>query len=486
MSNRRRSAALVRLHRRLAWLGGIALVVFGLSGLSHPLMTWFGPQQAAFFPPQGLFDGRDIAAIPAVLAANGIQRAQQVKVMPTPEGNLLQVSGEGGILRRYFNLTTGAELPEFDRRQGEWLARHYTGRADTPIRAIQLQTTFDDAYPAVNRLLPVWRVDFVTDDNLSAFVHTELNALAALTNDTRTLQQTLFQVLHTWRWLDRVEPARVLALLVLVGALAALCLVGLALLVAMPRRDLKGARRWHRALALAIWLPLLAFALSGLLHLLHNAGGAGDGGFRHGPPLALDAARFGGASGELDALADRPLNSITLVAGPSGEILYRLGEPAGQPGQAVTHHGRFAGTPTEKPARLIDAASGAVSALDDEALARLAAARHLGIPPDSLGASTPVTAFGPDYDFRNKRLPVWRVEHTGGSVFIDPANGALVDSASRADRIEGLSFSHLHKWNFLTPLVGRQGRDGLAVAVILLALGLAGLGAGLMARRRRA
>src|SRR5690606_30539495 len=176
----------------LAWLGGIALVVFGLSGLSHPLMTWFGPQQAAFFPPQGLFDGRDIAAIPAVLAANGIQRAQQVKVMPTPEGNLLQVSGEDGILRRYFNLTTGAELPEFDRRQGEWLARHYTGRADTPIRAIQLQTTFDNAYPAVNRLLPVWRVDFATDDNPSAFLRTGPEAPAALPIHSPTHPQPPF------------------------------------------------------------------------------------------------------------------------------------------------------------------------------------------------------------------------------------------------------------------------------------------------------
>ena len=80
---------------------------------------------------------------------------------------------------------------------------------------------------------------------------------------------------------------------------------------------------------------------------------------------------------------------------------------------------------------------------------------------------------------------MWRVTHPGGSVFIDPANGALVDNTSGADRVEGLSFSHLHKWNFLTPLVGRQGRDGLVALVILAALGLAVFGAVLMARRPR-
>ena len=484
MSKNCRSATLVRLHRRLTWLGGIALVLFGLSGLSHPLMTWFGPQPAAFFPPQGQFASRDLAAIPSVLAANGIHRAQQVKVIPSPQGSLLQITTDGGIERRYFSLTTGAEIPEFDRRQGEWLARHYTGRVDTPIRTMQLQTTFDNAYPAVNRSLPVWRVDFDKDHNLSAFVHTELTALAALTTDTRTLQQTLFQALHTWQWLERLEPARVLALLVLSGSLAALCAVGLALLVAGPRHRRQGARRWHRALALAVWLPLLAFATSGLYHLLHHAGDDAVAGVRHDAPLVLDPSNLGGALPWLDDLSG-PLNSIALVAGPAGQILYRLGEPAGQPGQEVSHHGRFAGTPTEKPARLIDAASGNASPLDDGALARLAAARHLAIPPEGLGAATLVTAFGPDYDFRNKRLPVWRVTHPGGSVFINPANGALVDNTSGADRVEGLSFSHLHKWNFLTPLVGRQGRDGLVALVILAALGLAVFGAVLMARRPR-
>src|SRR5690606_19451164 len=113
------------------------------------------------------------------------------------------------------------------------------------------------------------------DDNLTAFVHTELNALASLTNDTRTLQQTIFQTFHSWRWLDHVEPARVAVLLVLATALAAMCLTGMAMALTLPRRALGGQRRWHRALAYGLWLPLLAFALSGLFHLLHNAGGGG-------------------------------------------------------------------------------------------------------------------------------------------------------------------------------------------------------------------
>ncbi|MFA5494386.1 MAG: hypothetical protein WC247_06380 [Porticoccaceae bacterium] len=473
-----------RWHRLLGWAGGAALILFGLSGLSHPLMTWFGPQQAVFFPPQGQFSSADIAAIPQVLAANGIDRPQLVKVVPTARGSMLQVTHDGGIQRQYFSLADGREYPGFDRRHGEWLARHYTGLADTPIRAMTLQTTFDNAYPAVNRLLPVWRVDFDSDDNLTAFVHTELNALASLTNDTRTLQQTIFQTFHSWRWLDHVEPARVAVLLVLATALAAMCLTGMAMALTLPRRALGGQRRWHRALAYGLWLPLLAFALSGLFHLLHNAGGGGPQLLTYAAPVEI--AGLGTATAPIEVPAERPLNSITLVTGPGGRLLYRLDEPAGNPAHHVGHHARFDGTPTSRPARLVDAATGAPSPLTDEDLARFFAATHLDLAPGRIEGSAIVTQFGPDYDFRNKRLPVWRVDHPGGTAFIDPANGALVDHVDGADRLEGLSFSHLHKWNFLTPLTGRQIRDGLVSLVIVTALGFALLGFALLLRKGRA
>src|SRR5690606_35834089 len=123
----------VRWHRTLSWVGALTLVVFGLSGLSHPLMTWFGPQQAAFFPSQGAFSGDDMRAVATVLAANGIVQAQLIKVIPTSQGNLLQVSEQDGRERRYFSLGSVEELTGFDRQQGEWLARYYTGQAQTPI-----------------------------------------------------------------------------------------------------------------------------------------------------------------------------------------------------------------------------------------------------------------------------------------------------------------------------------------------------------------
>ena len=38
-------------HQWLGLIGGISLLVWGLSGLTHIAMVLFGPQQAQFMPP---------------------------------------------------------------------------------------------------------------------------------------------------------------------------------------------------------------------------------------------------------------------------------------------------------------------------------------------------------------------------------------------------------------------------------------------------
>src|SRR5690606_1145143 len=91
-----------------------------------------------------------------------------------------------------------------------------------------------------------------------------------------------------------------------------------------------------------------------------------------------------------------------------------------------------------------------------------------------------ITRFGAGYDFRNKRLPVWRVEVDAtpwNVLYVDVASGVLVDRSSTGSRLENLSFSFLHKWNFLVMPLGRENRD-LLLALVLgltLLLGLLGL-----------
>ena len=100
-----------------------------------------------------------------------------------------------------------------------------------------------------------------------------------------------------------------------------------------------------------------------------------------------------------------------------------------------------------------------------------------------------VTRFGVDYDFRNKRLPVWRVDYGAphnASVFVDTATGTFVDRLDNWQKPERYVFSLVHKWNFLFP-IGRTGLNavvgGFVIALILL-MGVLGLQLYLKGRRK--
>jgi hypothetical protein len=96
------------------------------------------------------------------------------------------------------------------------------------------------------------------------------------------------------------------------------------------------------------------------------------------------------------------------------------------------------------------------SSLSDKEIAINYANKYLGFDNNLIFQTKLITKFGPNYDFRNKRLPVWQINYDspdGNRIFIDPASGILVDHITNKERYESYSFSFLHKWNFLTHLL---------------------------------
>lgn len=475
-------------HRRLAIAGGIILLAFVVSGATHMLMTWSGPQPAQFFAPSFQLPAAYAANVSAIVRKHAITQASIVKIVAGEQGPLLQVTTDAADSRRYFDLQTLDELIDHDQHQATWLARHYTGRRaadhNADIAAVTLQVRFDNDYPWVNRLLPVYRVQFAGDDNLTAYIHTETATLAALSNDYKATLQAIFGVLHTWNFLDDVELLRVA--LISVALLLALVLMtcGIVLIFAIRQRRINDVRRrWHRRAAIAVWLPLLLFTLSGLYHLYQSALFANSRGLRAAPIMAFDALQTLGELRALLAQADANMtDAVSLLRGPDARLYYRVTAAAGS--GAVSREQRFAGMPQSRDGVFFDAHSGTPAALDDERLSRFYAARFFGIDSAALAAGHKITRFGMDYDFRNKRLPVWQFVHRGSVVFVDPATATIVDVVAPALRYEAWSFSILHKWNLLTPVLGRGGRDLLLAATLGVVLLLAGLGLA-QARTRR-
>jgi hypothetical protein len=320
-------------------------------------------------------------------------------------------------------------------------------------------------------------------------LHTETAALASISNRSKANLQGVFRQLHTWAWLDDVEYGRLLIVGLLILTLAAFAATGLALVLVLKSRKIAdGKRRYHRIFGYLLWLPLLGWSASGFYHLLQSSLVEPVTGLRLGGAVA-DAGTLSTDFSWLQQLQGRALNSVSLIRGPDGEPLYRVGLAPDQESAPQNRNQRFDGRPQERSAVFASARSGRLLAdFSDREQAQLLATRFAGVDASAIISMQLITQYGPDYDFRNKRLPVWRIDLDGvrnSMLFVDPVTGVLVDQARSIDRVERLSFSLLHKWNHLAPLIGRQARDLLIVATLLLLLGSASLGAIMLAKRRK-
>lgn len=495
----------VSKHQWLALAGGVSLLIWGLSGLTHIWMVLFGPQQAVFMPPVQPVMLADARPVAETLAAAGIEKAIAVRTVPGPEGALYQVTTGEMDERRYFAPSTGQELRGQDARQAEYLARHYL-KETRPVASITLQTAFDDDYPWVNRLLPVWVVRFAGDDGLVAYVHTETGSLAAVNNNAKIVQQRIFRWLHNWDWIpERLDGLRVAVVAALVGGLVALAITGVMMLVSIRRSSrLPGARGWHRIAGYVLALPLLLFSTSGIYHLVQFAIDPPVNQLRMPKPLNLASGRFPIERDWARITGGQTVRGLSLVEGPQGQPLYRLDPEKGAMamGGEHDHHdhspppatsteirkARFDGVRPDAPPIYVDAATGDVLPLADRDLAISVARRFVG-PDVPLKEATLVTRFGVDYDFRNKRLPVWKMDFAApvkASLFVDTATGALVDRVADWQKPERWVFSLAHKWNFLFPLGKLTLNMVVGGAVIALVILMALLGLWIDLKRREA
>ncbi|WP_075184577.1 PepSY domain-containing protein [Teredinibacter haidensis] len=480
---------IVSWHRAIGWWALLGIVIWVVSGACHPMMSWFGPKADKFFPPSMQLSASNLQHFPALLADGELlKNARVAKIVPSKKSPLLQITTGEQSARDYYNLNTGEHLTGQDLEQAIWLANYYTGRQRDAIANVVFQTEFSEEYPWVNRLLPVYKIEYSGSDGLAIFIHTETTAMAGLTNGVKTGMQWIFQHFHTFKWLSGVEYGRLIVMALFMLCLCAMALLGLSLILALKARTIKqGRRRYHRWLGYVLWLPLLMWSASGFYHLLQASLVEMPTGIRLGENLGKNTV-VDGNNEWLQALGERKVNSLSLVRGEQGELLYRASLASVQPSGDISRSARYGGIPAETESFYVDASTGKlVNELTDTQQVKALAAGYSGLPVSTFSAVDKVTRFGPEYDFRNKRLPVWQVslnDEEGSFYFIDPVTGVLVDQSRTVDRTERWSFTYLHKWNFLTPFTGRFIRDLLIVFFLGMILVVSVLGVSMMLRRR--
>ena len=472
-------------HLLLVWPAMLSVLVYVLSSLAHPVANWLGPAKARFQPPSLHADAKAVNSIASIIKHNRLGAAHIAKLVPYEDRVLLQVTQGSGQeqSRRYFSTQDYSELAEHDRQQAIWLAQQYV-LGQPKVKFVEYISEFNDAYPKSQRLLPVYKIHYQTADNLSAIVHTESLALVSLSNDGKRLLKSLFRMLHTFDWLNEYETVRLIVIAVLLSLLLIMSLSACYFLLVMKRqRVIKlRARRWHRRLAYVVVLPLFLFSVSGFYHL----GQASL--YSHDENLnlqdALDLSQWQAPMVMAAELAPLSWNQVSLVqaAGPVYRLqAARAGKPShGMPSGPAKH---------DAPVYFLDAHGSQLAHYTDSALIHKKLANWFAIGADDVVNQQMLHGFEQGYSFKNKRLPVWKFELLNthrNHVFIDPVSHRVLATNNPLTRLEGYSFSYLHMWGFLKPVLGHSGRDVIFVLllVLTLVLSLFGLRVHLAAKRR--
>lgn len=476
------------------WIGIVAcigMVLWGLSGASHPLMSRLQPVPKQFMPPLVPVDLSQAVALPGLLKQQGITQFQHISLVQLDGQGYYRIAQTGAV--RYFSLIDGAERADGEQALAVNLANYYTGRNDPAMSAVEPVTQFEPDYHPVNRLLPVWRVAYTDGHGLRAYVETEQSRLATLVDDRRAFLTKVFQFGHNWSFLQSCSTLQLaVATLVLVLILAS-AVTGVVLYIKQRKTAPFRLRRWslqwwHREFGIWVSLVILLLASTGLFHLWMSD-------IQQRRPVistvsasesaALSEAAWAQvATGKVLKLDIYGRGStlfwqvIPLVAGeqalPSAQVAAMH-----QHDHTHTHHAKGPAEP-----RLWLTRGQETTALTPAAYAKEWLTLMAGNTSPDIQSVTWVTAFANEYGFVFKRLPVLKVQTAQAGqtrFYLEPATGILASTINDTDGLEGFVFAYLHKWSFKS--VSKDVRDGLAI-LGGLAVSLTGLlGAYLFAKK---
>jgi uncharacterized iron-regulated membrane protein len=189
----------------------------------------------------------------------------------------------------------------------------------------------------------------------------------------------------------------------------------------------------HRWLARILALPVILWALSGILHPFMANWSKPEIAHRFLRPQAIPA----------DALQVEIEDVLARHAIQRVDNLH-LKQIDGQWHYQIVHSdgtNDYYSTLTGDPAPAAEAA-----------LVQQLALRYTGYSADQITETERVTEFRTDYRFINRLLPAYRVRFDADNqfeVFVDPVTGKLATYSNTTTRLQKALFAHLHTWYFL-------------------------------------
>jgi hypothetical protein len=469
------------LHR---WISIVALVpalMWSLSGMAHPFMAhWFKPPIAReFLPPQPIDQSQVSMTLSEALTQNNIAEIKQFRLVNFQGKVWYQIQQLSNPEHLYLDTRTGTRLQDGDALYAEFLAKQYFGNPNATVVEKLIITRFDNDYRYINRLLPVWKVSF-QEGGYDVYVETSSGRMATYNTPARRLFLRAFQYLHNWGWLNGSEALRVGTIVLFLSVIILGSIAGITLYAFLwnrrAKRTVKGVRKYHRSIGIAVSLTTLTFASSGMYHALHKDRLRDEAGQ---PVLQAvfkaEELNFGAKEAAFVAAPMFDVSAVQMPVNGIPTVFYRFShsvkldaaDDCCAPMQNIVADKNGKKPESVKAATYFNAETGKPLPRGDGMYAKHVAMQLAGVSSSQIVRESLVTEFKGEYGFINKRLPVQRLDIASEertALYIETQTSTLAARVDDSDRREGFSFAYIHKLEFLKPL-GKDVRDGAAVAL---------------------
>lgn len=420
--------------------------------MMHPFMSnWLRPSIANQRPPEIQLNKSSLSrSITEISKDLDFNECADLRIIQMDSNTFYQVHRTNGKLD-YVNTQKGTFLKNGDKKYAEYLARYYLGDSTSEIRSMEIQTDFDTYYKEINRLLPVWKVEFERGDGMVLYIETSSSRLGTFNNHGRRLYINIFSIFHNWNFIPGPEIVRIVvvslfSVLILLGSLAGF--ISYLFMFKARKGSQPGKRSAHRRWGIVFSAVLLMFSFSGAYHVLKKTDKSEMQ--LNVSPISLNDLTF-------------PISKIVPTEQVYGFSVCKFNETS------------YYQIRDAKGWKYFNSRTGQELTNGEFMHARFLATQVTGIDPAHASSLRPIFKFKGEYGFINKRLPVVKVnyEKENVSCYVEPWTEKPAALISTTDRYEGLSFSMLHKFHFLDGL-GRNTRDLFSIicsiSIVIVAL----------------
>jgi uncharacterized iron-regulated membrane protein len=482
-------------HRPLSLIISIPVLFWAVSGFMHPLMTNIKPKVAMQkLPPVAIDSSAIRVPLPVALQRNNIASFHSVRLIHIDTNFFYQVQPEVNKAPVYLSATNGKLLPS-----GDWLYAQYLARlflegqpSSTPattatpaammeeeshdccnaatacilnnttgakVANVSRLTAFDKEYKYVNRILPVHKVTFNRPDGIRVYVETTQDRFAFAMDNKRAVFDNIFQWLHTWSWLDAFGNAKLYFIIAICLLAMTTTVMGIYIFCITKTKKANGngmlkARRNHRYTAIIGAAFTIAWAFSGGWHALQKFKTDDRDAYyisnQFTGNINFDFAR-------LQQVVNKPVSNVSLVK-MDEQTYWRVN--------------------TLTDVTFINAGDYSILPEGEEKYAAWLATKFSQQPAKDIKSVTAVTKFNDEYNFTDKRLPVWKVSYAthNDRYFVETSTGRLSVRVNNSDLREGYSFALLHKHHFMD-WGGKTARDASTMLwalfqIVMISIGL--------------